>query len=386
MNTEIKEALGALKEGLEAKTEEKLTALQEKLMEKFETPITEEEVKSMTTTLEELKSHNEALQKHLDEMDIALQSKKDQDLKDMHPVALYYKSFQDSIKDKEEEIKDVSAGQKLKFEVKATMTIGNNLTGDPIKTYNESPVELPFQRVNFADLVPNISSRTGQYTYYVEGAVTGGPIAEVNEGGTKPELEFNLTEVVCVAKYIAGFIRISKTMLQDLPFMMSFIPRALRREYWKAENAAFYTKFAAAASGTTGGTGGVVGIIEDIGVLEAKDYDVTGIVLNPADWATLAASQIPGATQSAVVSFVGNQMIIAGVPVFKASWVPAGKYAMGDWFWTKKIVVDGLMVEFFEQDIDNVIKNLITVRVESRVCLAVERPAAFIIGDVAATT
>ena len=236
-----------------------------------------------------------------------------------------------------------------------------------------------------ADLIPNIQSRTGVYTYYVENAVTGA-VAEVDEGVSKPELEFNLTETICNAKYLAGFIRISKTMLQDLPFMMSFIPRALRREYWKAENANFYTKLAAAASGTSTGTGGLTGIIEDIGVLEAGDYDVTGIVLNPADWASLAASTIPGATQSAVVNFVGNQMILAGVPVFKASWVPAGKYLLGDWFWAKKIVVDGLAVEFFEQDVDNVIKNLITVRVESRVCLAVERPAAFILGDVAAST
>ena len=385
MNTEIKEALGALKEGLEAKTEEKLTALQEKLMEKFDTPITEEEVKSMTTSLEELKAHNEALQKHLDEMDIALQGSKDQDLKDMHPVAAYYKAFSEGIEENKEKIQDVSSGQKAKFELKAAMTIGTSLTGDPIKTYNESPVELPFQRVNFADLIPTVSSRTGQYTYYVEGAVTGA-VAENDEGVDKAELELNLTEVVCVAKYIAGFIRISKTMLQDLPFMMSFIPRALRREYWKAENANFYTKFAAGVTGVSGGTGGITGIIEDIGALEAADYDVTGIVLNPADWASLAAAAIPGNTQSAIVSFVGNQMVIGGVPVFKASWVAAGKYALGDWFWIKKIMVDGLMVEFFEQDVDNVIKNLITARVESRVCLAIERPAAFILGDVVAAT
>ena len=173
-------------------------------------------------------------------------------------------------------------------------------------------------------------------------------------------------------------------MLQDLPFMTTFLPRALRREYWKAENKDFNTIFLSAVTGTSAGLNGVAGILADIGVVESADYTVNGIVVNPKDWATLAS--VACDSQPCVVNFVGNQMFIGGVPVYKASWVTEGKYYVGDWFWAKRIVVDGLSVEFFEQDQDNVIKNLVTVRCEARVCLAVERGDAFVVGDIAPTT
>ncbi len=382
MNEEVKNALSALKEGLEKKAQEELKSLTEQFEGKLEGVISEEKLAEVNTTITELKEHNNALQKHLDELDIALQKGKDVEEEKMNPVMLYFKKMTEAITEKAEEIKEVEVGNSLRFEVKAPMLISTNLTGDPVKTYNETPAAIPFQRVNFAQLVPNISSRTGVYTFYVESAPTGAPDYQT-EGAAKAEVNFNLVETICNARYLAGWTQISKQMLQDLPFMNSFLPSVLRREYFKAENGKFYGELATAATGVSTNTGGIAGIIEDIGVLESNDYDVTGIVLNPADWAALAATTIPGATQSAVVSFVNNNMIIAGVPVFKASWVPAGKYMLGDWFYAKKIVVDGLGVNFYEQDQDNVIKNLITVKIESRVCLAVERPDAFIEGNVA---
>ncbi len=47
----------------------------------------------------------------------------------------------------------------------------------------------------------------------------------------------------------------------------------------------------------------------------------------------------------------------------------------------KKVVVDGLKVEFFEQDGDNVQRNVITARIEERNVLAFDRPDAFYYGD-----
>lgn len=293
MNEELKAALLEVKEGLEKKTKDQLAEMVNGLEAKFEGVPSEEEVKALQDNLAEMKSHNEALQKHLDELDIAVQQKGEKDLKDMHPVAAYYKAMTEAIEEKGEEISKVRKGHGFEMEVKAPMLLSTNLTGDPVKTYDESVKEIPFQRVNFADLVPNISSRTGVYTYYVENAPTGAAAAQT-EGADKAEISFNLTETICNAAYIAGYTRVSKQMMQDLPFLMSFLPRALRREYFKAENASFESTLTTAATGTSTGSGGVTGIIEDIGVLEADDYEVTGIVMNPADWASLAAAAIPG--------------------------------------------------------------------------------------------
>lgn len=385
MDNELKVALQDLSTNLESKSKALIAEELKGIEEKLDTLVSAEELKALNTTVEEMKSANEELQKHLDALDIARKSEKDMYERQLTPFGHYQKAMTEALEAKAEELKQVGGGSKLRMEIKATMTLGNNLTGDAVNTYKPEAVELPSQRVNMADLIPSIQSQTGLYVFYREGAPTNTP-AFVAEGAAKPEIEFNLTEVTVTANYLGGYIRISKVMLQDLPFLTSFLPRALRREYWKAENAAFYTTLSTAASGVTTNTGGVTGIIEDIGVLEAADYDVTGIALNPADWATLAAAAIPGNTQSAIVSYVGGQMTIAGIPVFKASWVTAGQYILGDWFWAKKIVVDGLAVEFFEQDANNVTTNLITVRCESRVALAVEKPAAFLLGNIVPTT
>jgi hypothetical protein len=42
----------------------------------------------------------------------------------------------------------------------------------------------------------------------------------------------------------------------------------------------------------------------------------------------------------------------------------------------------GTVVEMFEQDGDNVQKNLITIRAEARLALAVETPAAALYGNI----
>jgi hypothetical protein len=47
----------------------------------------------------------------------------------------------------------------------------------------------------------------------------------------------------------------------------------------------------------------------------------------------------------------------------------------------KKVVTEGLSLEFSNEDSDNFRKNNITARVEAQVALAIERPDALIYGD-----
>jgi hypothetical protein len=73
----------------------------------------------------------------------------------------------------------------------------------------------------------------------------------------------------------------------------------------------------------------------------------------------------------------GGGLSVNGIPVYKAPFATSGYMTMGDWSNARIGVVDGLKVEFFEQDTDNVQKNLITVRVEAREFLAIDDPKAF---------
>lgn len=64
---------------------------------------------------------------------------------------------------------------------------------------------------------------------------------------------------------------------------------------------------------------------------------------------------------------------IAGVPVVVHNGMTSGKFYIGDFSRVKIIQATALSVQFFEQDADNVTKNLVTVRAESDVALAVLR-------------
>ena len=76
-----------------------------------------------------------------------------------------------------------------------------------------------------------------------------------------------------------------------------------------------------------------------------------------------------------------SQLRINGIPIYRANWLAANKYYVGDWSRVKKVVSEGLSLDFSESDSDNFRKNNITARVEQQTALAVEQPAAIIYGD-----
>jgi hypothetical protein len=95
------------------------------------------------------------------------------------------------------------------------------------------------------------------------------------------------------------------------------------------------------------------------------------LLTKPADYS------IPGGV---TITPDGN-IAIAGIPIFKSSFIADDKVLVGDWNMAKRVVVDDLKVEFFEQDSDNIQKNLVTVRIEAREVLAIDRVDAFVFAD-----
>jgi len=180
-------------------------------------------------------------------------------------------------------------------------------------------------------------------------------------------------------------------MKNNLPFLESFLPQALRRDYWIAENSAFNTVLAAGVTASTEvitGQNKVEMLIAEIAKLEGSNYAPNAIVVKPADFydilitekSTGAGYGLPG-----VVTFSGGQLAINGIPVVKANWLAANKYYVGDWSRIRKVTTEGLGLDFSEDDSDNFRKNNITARIEAQVALAVEQPAAIVYGDFTAT-
>ncbi len=368
---EVKAALDSIKEqalNLSQEAKNEMKALADDLQAKNAT---------QTETLE-------AMQKHLDILDLKSQEKKSSEV-----TATFESDVVGEIKSNFDNIKNVTKGKSASLELKVvgTMTSANNITpaNAIVNTYQSGIAMIPGQMLNFSQLVPTVSSATGAYVVYRE-TVGEGAIATQIEGAVKSQIDFDTAPITYNATYLAGFAKYAKQMAQDLPFLTSWLPTALRREYFIAENARFHTALAAASTAVPAGTLGneIERIIKVIALLEIKNFSANGVVINPADWAKIAITEkstgagygLPG-----IVTITNGQLAVNGVNVYKANWIPANKYCVGDWSMAKKVVVDGLKVEFFEQDGDNVQRNVITARIEERNVLAFDRPDAFYYGD-----
>lgn len=331
---------------------------------------------------EELNAKAAEVQSRLDEFEIKLQKSTEQKMEQKS----FENVFGELIAKNFDAIKEVSLGNRVKLDVKAVgnMTVAGNLTGDAMRTYQPGVAMVPNRLLNFRNLIPSVSSATGIYTLYRETGSEGSISVQSTPGDAKTQIDYDLTAVTYTARYIAGYARVDKSMLQDLPFLQSALPEMLLRDFYKAEDAKFFTDLSGAATGstTTSATVDVEQIIDYVANLEGADFQVNGIVVNPKQWARLITTKpadysVPGGV---TITADGN-IAIAGIPVFKSSFIADDKVLLGDWNMAKRVVVDDLKIEFFEQDSDNVQKNLVTVRIEAREVLAIDRPDAFVYAD-----
>lgn len=384
MNEELKTALEAVKVSLEGKSLEQVKAEVKAFEEKYNQASEAQKAlfaEELKTTKEDFEAKLKAVQDHADKLDLKMQA---------NPVGQktegYDAQMTKAITDNFAQIKEVRKGNAIQLKVVGDMTLPVNLTGAQPKDYNFDVVMIPGQMVNVSDLVGTVNIEGGTYTFPREG-VGEGSIATQVEGANKSQRDYDFTMVDVNTDFIAGYTRYSKKMANNLPFLTSFIPKALRRDYFIAENAAFNTVLAAAATPSTEvitGQNKIEMLINEIAKQEALNYTVNAIVVRPADyWDILITEKSAGAGYGlpGIVTLENGQLRINGIPLIRANWPAPNKYYVGDWTRVNKIVTEGLSVEFSEVEGTNFVKNNITARIESQTALAVEQPAAIVYGD-----
>lgn len=372
---ELKEQLEALQVKLEGKSKEQA----ENLIKEFKAENAESIENAVKGVKEELEVSLKAIQEHADKLDVKLQEKAKKDVAKGDAI-------KGAINENFETLSKVRKGNSVQIKAVGDMTLSANLTGDQPRDYNFDVVMTPGQLANVSDLVGSVNISGGTYTYVRE---TGGEgsISTQTEGSSKSQKDYDVSMIDVNTDFIAGFTRYSKKMKNNLPFLESFIPRALRRDYMTAENAAFNTVLAAGATASTEiitGKNKIEMLINDIGKLEDSNYSVNGIVVRPSDyWDIMKIEKSTGAGYGlpGIVTIDGGQLRINGIPVFKATWVASNKYYVGDWSRVNKVTTEGLSLDFSEEEGTNFVTNNITARIEAQVALALEQPAALVYGD-----
>jgi len=222
--------------------------------------------------------------------------------------------------------------------------------------------------------------------------------AMVAPGGNKPESDFVLEAKDSPVRKIAATLRLADEMLDDIPYLSSYIGMRAPNKLRLVEDAQFLygnglgqnlqgiTTVAASFDATD--FAGLVGdanrydaLIVALNNVRLAEYNPTAIMLNPTDFAImrLEKSSADGHYLFPEIRIGGQVPNLNGVPIIQNTAIAKGDFLIGDFvrgaqYFDRK----GLTVEFFDQDRDNVQKNLITVRVEERLALCVYRPNAFV--------
>ena len=287
-------------------------------------------VEAVKSELEELKSQVAVVKDAADK----LEAKSNRKTMNENQVKGFNAVLAESIERNADILGKLGAGEiKNHAFVMDTKTVGNmteavNLTGDIQRQYAPQVYALPSRKVHLRSLLPVGTISTGLFTFPKE---TGGEgdAAPQTQGSAKSQIDFDITMTDAPAQYIAGFVRISRQMLDDVPAMTSFLQARLLEKYLLAEDAQLLngngtapnltglTVNAAAFSGAA--TVDVEQLVQAIAQVSSSNYSANGILINPTDWAAImntkntnAAYSLPGST---VVTTDGS-VSIAGIPVF----------------------------------------------------------------------
>lgn len=299
-------------------------------------------------------------------------------------------NYEKGVKEIELALKSANGSFSIPMNVKVVgdMTTSGSLTGDPVRTYNSRQGLVPFQKVNMRDLIPTVQSATGTFVTYRE---TGseGSISTQTEGSGKSQIDYDLTEIVTVNNYIAGFARFSKQLMKNLPFLEGTLSRMLLRDFYKAENSAFFTTVSGAATGSgtvAATTSDIEAIIELVANQLAANFNPSYALVNPKQMARLQKETFTNGyyAGAGTVSLTPNGMNIAGMPVLPASWVTDNYILIIDQDYLERVEVESMNVVFSYEDGTNFTTNKVTARIECQEAVNTLRVDSLIYKDLTA--
>jgi len=315
-------------------------------------------------------------------------------------------AFNDAMDENMDDIKAFAAGKlknanKVRMELKAVGDMGlSSITNLTAANVQVAPGIVPFpsRKVHLRDIMATGRMTTSLYNYLQEIGFDGSIGTWQENSGAKPQFDIRYKEQSAEAEFVAGWIRISRKSLDDIPALKSNLAFRLLQKYLDAEDngilngtgangelQGFY-KAGNSIAYAGGKTKSVEMLVDSISQLEVLNHTATGILLDPIGYNNVLLSQSAGSTAGiyslpgGLVSYGGaaTGLEVAGTTSYKSTAQSANKFLTGDWSMGAQLLFrEDPIVEFFEQDGDNVKNNQITVRVEGRVANVIYYNDAF---------
>ncbi|GGD63393.1 phage major capsid protein [Caballeronia grimmiae] len=262
---------------------------------------------------------------------------------------------------------------------------------------------LPDRPMTIRDLLAPGTTNSNQIEYIKETGFTNNAAIQATEGAPKAESTMQFGAATANVVTIAHFMKASKQILDDSPQLESIIDNRLRYglEYAEEQEILF-------GSGASGHLNGVytqaTPYVAPAGVTVANQnyvdtlrlamlqaalalFPVTGFVLNPTDWAQVELTKDAEGRYIFVSPANSAQPSLWGRTVVESLAMTVGQFLTGAFKQGAQIFDrEQANVLLSSEDGNNFTTNMVTIRGEERLALAVYRPESFIKGALAAAS
>lgn len=240
------------------------------------------------------------------------------------------------------------------------------------------------------DLFDAQSISSAAYSFFREGALGTGPSDEgIAEGAEKTPVTYNPADAVIVPLIkIAGYIKETDEFISDYPFLASAINGRLLYDLRAAIQSYLITTVLGAGIQTDTSSWDSSSTVTDLAdlILEAimdvqsgSGKAADAVVMNPADWYGLRIGKDGDNRYYGGGYFQdGLNPAIWGLPVVVTADIAVGTILVGAFKQGATVLSNGgVQVEATNSNEDDFVKNLMTIRAEERLALAVRAPLAF---------
>lgn len=413
---ELEQKLAELKSQLEGSLDAKAKSAIESQINALKSQLDgieslKKENETLKSDVATLKSNADKNQKAIDEM-IANQK----NFKGSNAPKTIAQDFGEKMNENEAKFKAFKEGNGKGFSIEMnTKAVGNmasatNLTGTYFVTPTVVPGVVPvgYEEVHLRNLLPVGATNSNLIRYVRDNGGEGGP-AMVAEGGSKPQIDRDLQMYDAPVRKIATHFRIPEEMMDDIPYLQSFLTMIGLEELMVVEDTQILygngsgQNLSGLFTNATAfkGDAADVDAPNEFDVIRAARKQLRLVreggplvaLISPEDYYQMTsrkdttnnylllgggngiALQAPGAANGGLT--VGGVRIEEHTSIVKGDFIVFQPRAAQIFDRT------GTSVRLYDQDQDNAIKNLITIVIEKRLALAIYKPKGIVKGTFA---
>tara|TARA_R100001244_G_scaffold47793_2_gene42608 strand:- start:3097 stop:4329 length:1233 start_codon:yes stop_codon:yes gene_type:complete len=305
-----------------------------------------------------------------------------------------------------DEVKGLTSSRRGRASVKidradimnVTGTVGSNTSGSNSLVVAQRVPDIiagPDRMLTVRDLLMPGQTNSGSIEYVQETGFTNNA-RPVTEGQTKPKSDIAFELQTAAVRTIATIFKASRQILDDAPQLRSYIDGRARYGIRFAEETqllrgdgtgqnlnGLITQADAYSAAFTPASATAIDTIR-LMILQVylAEYPATGIVLNPTDWARIQVTKDAEGRYIVGNPVNGNAATLWNLPVVQTQAMNVdealvGAFAMGAQIFDR-MEVEVLLSTENDTDFE---KNMVTIRAEERLALAVYRPEAFVVAD-----